>query len=78
MRAGLIEEYSIGLSKPEMDELMTVFRTHVREFEASEVVENMLAGLEQIYRGGGQGLGIEWPVLDDEPDEPDGGAPVAG
>lgn len=76
MRAGLIEEYNLGLTKPEMDELMTIFRTHVREFEASEAATGMLAGLEKIYRGGGQGLGIEWPVLDDEPGEEDGGAPA--
>jgi hypothetical protein len=77
MRARLTEQYDVTLSKREMDELMLALRTYVREFEASELAGELLEGLEEVYQGGGAGLGISWPETteDDDDEAGDGDEP---
>lgn len=83
MKARLIEQYDLTLSKREMGELMLALRVFVRDFDASPLAEEVLEGLEDVYQGGGHGLPIEMKPVDvdgllvaDEADE-DGGSPVA-
>ena len=73
MKARLIEQYDLTLTKPEMGELMLALRVFVREFDASPRAEELLEGLEEVFQGGGDGKGV-WP----HNDEGDGGTAVAG
>lgn len=76
MKARLIEQYDVTLTKREMDGLMTALRVFVREFDASDEVEQLLAELEDVYTGGGAGLGVTPPPETDDNDEEGGGAAV--
>lgn len=68
----LIEQYDLTLTKREMDELMLVVRMFVRSFEASPLAVDMHERLEELYQGGGAGLGVSFraatteDVIDDE------------
>jgi len=74
MRAGLTEQYDLTLTKREMDELMLALRTFVREFDASEAIEEMVAQLEEIHTGPKYGVGITPTELPEEKDDDEGGA----
>lgn len=77
MKARLTEQYDVTVSKREMDELMLALRTFVREFEASEIATEMLAGLEEIYTGPRLGIGITPTEIEEEDDDDEeGGAAV--
>ena len=79
MKARLIEQYDLSLAKREMDELMLGLRTFVREFDASELAEELLAQLEEIYTGPKLGIGITPTEQPEDESDGDGGAaaPVA-
>jgi len=74
VKGKLIEQYDLTLTKLEMRELMIAVRRYVAEFEASPLAEEMLENLEELYQGGGDGIGVEWPLVDDADDE----EPTAG
>jgi hypothetical protein len=82
MKARLIEQYDLTLSKREMGELMLALRVFVREFEASPDCAELLDELEDVYVGGGAGLStpslkaVE-TLAPADADEDEGGAAVA-
>ena len=77
MKAGLTEQYDLTLTKREMDELMLALRTYVREFDASETIEEIVAQLDEVHTGPKFGIGCtptEVPDLPEDGDDEDGGA----
>jgi len=82
MKARLIEQYDLTLGKREMDEVMVALRSFQREFESSELLDEIIADLDEVYQGSvGLGRGITpTPVPEIEDDEQsegeDGGSAV--
>ena len=68
MKGRLIEQYDLTLTKREMERLMVAVRIYVRDYEASEADELLLASLEDVFQGDAGGRVVDLRALTDPPE----------